>query len=84
MTARLLTDRALAEYLSLPLTSARKVAAGRVMLGGRVRWDRIALDAWLDEMQGVTAQLPANENPTPADEALARFLEGQRHAPRRP
>lgn len=84
MTPRLLTDRAVAEYLSLPLTTARKVMAGRVVLEGRVRWDRSALDAWLDGMRGVAAPSPANTNLTGPDAALAQFLADTQNAARRP
>lgn len=81
---RLLDQAAAAEYLSMPLAVVRRLATGRVRIDGRVRWDRLALDAWLDEQRGVKAELPANENLTEADAALARFLETSRHAPRRP
>ena len=81
---RLLDQNAAARYLSLPLAAVRRLAAGRVSIDGRVRWDRVALDAWLDEQRGVRAQSPANENLTDADAALARFTEASRHAPRRP
>lgn len=83
MTARLLTERAVAEYLSLPLTSARKVLAGRVVLEGRVRWDRRAIDAWLDGMRGVRTDGAANTNLTGPDAALAQFLAGSQDAARR-
>jgi hypothetical protein len=81
---RLLDQAAAAAYLSLPLAAVRRLGAGRVRIDGRVRWDRVALDAWLDEQRGLRAQSPANENLTEADAALARFTEGPRHAPRRP
>lgn len=83
MSPRLLNASAAAAYLSLPVQAVQRLAAGRVMIDGRTRWDRIALDAWLDEQRGVRVQSPANENPSPADAALARFLETARHAPRR-
>jgi hypothetical protein len=83
VTPRLLTDKAVADYLSLPLTVARKVMAGRVVLGGRVRWDRLALDTWLDEMRGARAQSAANSNMTGPDAALAQFLAGSQDAARR-
>lgn len=83
MSPRLLTERALAEYLSLPLTCARKVMAGRVMLEGRVRWDRLALDAWLDGLRGGAPQSPANTNASGPDAALAHFLADTKNAARR-
>jgi hypothetical protein len=84
MTPRLLTDRAAAEYLSIPLTGVRKIMAGRVLLDGRVRWDRLKLDAWIDGLGGGASQSHANENPTGADAALAQFLADQKNASRRP
>jgi hypothetical protein len=83
MTPRLLTDRGVADYLSLPLTSARKVMAGRVVVEGRVRWDRVALDAWLDAQGGKTPPAPANTNLSGPDAALAHFLAGSQDAARR-
>lgn len=71
MSPRLLTDRGVAEYLSLPLCRARKVMAGRLVLEGRVRWDRVALDAWLDAQRGVAASSAANTNTGGPDAALA-------------
>lgn len=84
MLPRLLDAAAAAAYLSLPVTAVRRLAAGRVMIDGRVRWDRVALDAWLDEQRGASVQSPANENTSQADAALASFLATARHAPRRP
>lgn len=82
--ARLLTAEAAAVYLSLPVAAVRRLAAGRVVLDGRARWDRLALDAWLDErFRPAPAALPANENASEADLALARFLEAQPDAARR-
>jgi len=83
MSPRLLDLASAAAYLSLPLAAVRRLAAGRVVIDGRARWDRVALDAWLDEQRGGRVLSPANENPSPADAALARFLETARHAPRR-
>lgn len=84
MTPRLLTDRALADYLSLPICRAAKVAAGRVLVEGRIRWDRLAVDAWLDAQRGVTPPAPANTNLSGPDAALAQFLDGSQDASGRP
>lgn len=80
MNPRLLTERALADYLALPLTSARRVMAGRIVLEGRVRWDRVALDAWLDAQRGVAPSSAANTNLSGPDAALAQFLAGTQDA----
>lgn len=84
--ARLLTAEAAAAYLSLPVAAVKRLAAGRVVLDGRVRWDRMALDAMLDAaFRPPAPSRPANENASEADLALARFLEAQpdaaRHSP---
>lgn len=83
MTPRLLTERDAAAYLSLPVAHMRRLPAGRVVLDGRVRWDRLELDAWLDGLRGALPQSPANQNTSGPDAALAQFLADQDHAPRR-
>ena len=83
MSPRLLTERAAAEYLSLPLAAMKRLQAGRVVLDGRVRWDRLALDEWLDGLRGLKPQSPANQNASGADAALAQFLADSQDAARR-
>lgn len=83
MTPRLLDQSAAAAYLSLPVSAVRRLEAGRVMIDGRTRWDRVALDAWLDERRGLAPQLPANQNLSDADAALERFRQAKNRAPRR-
>ena len=83
MSPRLLTERAVAEYLSLPITAVRKVMAGRLVLEGRIRWDRQALDAWLDAMRGGAPSSVANTNLSGPDAALAQFLADTQNAARR-
>ncbi len=81
---RLLTEQAAADYLSLPRASMKKVAAGRTTIAGRVRWDREALDAWLDEQHGTGAKMPDPPADDSPDAALLRFAERFEDAPRRP
>lgn len=76
---RLLSEDQAATYLSMPRKAVRRMTVGRVMIDGRVRWDREALDAWLDAERGVPVHFPANQPMTEADHALARFLEAQGH-----
>lgn len=84
MTPRLLDAKGAAAYLSLPVAAVQRMLEGRVTIDGRVRWDRVALDAWLDGRPPSAAlSPPANQNDTDADLALARFLAPSRHAPRR-
>jgi hypothetical protein len=83
LAPRLLTEQAAAEYLSLPKAAMKLVRAGRTAIAGKVRWDRLALDAWLDEQRGVVAQLEPVGEDTP-EAALDRFLDRRdQDAPRR-
>ena len=81
---RLLTAEDAAAYLSLPVAAVKRLLDGRVVISGRTRWDRCALDALLDGRAPDAALMPANSNETEADAALARFLATPRHAPRNP
>jgi hypothetical protein len=83
MTPRLLTERAAAEYLSLPIAAVRRLTEGRVTIAGRVRYDRLVIDRWLD---GEPAPAPsaANANETASGQALARFKQSHPHVARRP
>lgn len=89
MTApRLLTEGAAADYLSIPLASVRRLEFCRVSLDGRVRYDRAALDRWLDgeglaPKVGAPTGLASNENQTSGDNALAAFLANHPHVARR-
>lgn len=76
MAPRLLDEDGLAGYLNLPLATARRILAGRVAIAGRIRWDRHAVDAWLDEQSGLAAKSAAIPDEDSADAALARYLEG--------
>jgi hypothetical protein len=79
VTPRLLTDRAAAEYLSMPIASVRRMQEGRVEINGRVRWDRVKLDEMLDgDRPAVAKSRPSNDDDPEA--ALDRFLEDQGHA----
>ncbi len=73
---RLLTLEEAAAYLSLPLATTRKLGIGRINLGGKLRYDRLTLDAYLDERQGRLATVGADETP---EAALAAWKK-QRHA----
>lgn len=84
MTPRLLTADLVAAYLSIPVAAAKRMTVGRTLIDGRVRWDRLAIDAHLDGAPAPGVLSPANSNDTEADAALERFLEAQRHAARRP
>lgn len=80
---RLLTEAMAAEYLGgLPIAAMKRVQVGRVTIAGKLRWDRFALDAWLDALRSGAPQsppIPAEDSP---DAALARFLARQQGAER--
>ena len=73
MTSRLLTLAQVAEYLNIPKTAVKSIPRGVVTICGRVRWDRVALDAWLNEVAGCAAPEAPREEQTP-DEALAAWI----------
>ena len=85
-TPRLLDDRAAAAYLSLPVAALKRLRQGRVLIDGRVRWDRLALDAWLDgQAAGVAPMAPAAVPAVLQDDAetaLDRWIADQRHVAR--
>lgn len=83
LTPRLLTAADAASYLSLPLSSFQRLGIGRVQLGARVRYDRMALDDWLDEQRGRAPVSMHTQSEDDADAALARFSHGLQRASRR-
>lgn len=80
---RLLTDAEAADYLSLPQAAMRRIMSGRVLIDGRIRWDRRALDAWLDRESGLSVSDVQHERNT-ADEAFDEYIAGAQRAARRP
>lgn len=84
LTPRLLTDRGAADYLSIPLASVARLDVGRVSVDGKLRFDRVAIDRWLDgEPAPAKVSAPLNENVSEADTALAAFKQSHPHAARR-
>ena len=77
---RLMTIDQAAAYLAIPMAELRRLGIGRVHLGTKVRFDRVALDAHLDALRGVT---PGSSNDDEAEAALARFNQRGSNAPRR-
>jgi len=53
MTSRLLTLDEAAAYLAIPKAAVKRIPVHPVNVGGRLRWDRVALDAWLDKAAGL-------------------------------
>lgn len=75
---RLLTKEQAAEYLGeIPVEEFVRQGVGRVPVGRYVRYDRFAIDAWLDRVSGLipnsaTPAAAKAEEDTP-EAALARF-----------
>lgn len=75
---RLLTKDQAADYLGeIPVTEVVRQGIGRVPIGQHIRYDIRAIDAWLDELSGLSAKSPVAANTAdeiaPAEAALARF-----------
>lgn len=80
ITPRLLTDKQAADYCSLPLRTFIKLGIGRVRLGAKVRFDKIALDIHLSRLSGVEAPAevaPADDDP---EAAIRRFMSTRANA----
>ncbi len=73
MTSRLLTLDDAAAYLAIPKAAVKRIPVHPVNVGGRLRWDRNALDAWLDEEAGLRAPPPPSTGTTP-DDILDQWL----------
>jgi predicted DNA-binding transcriptional regulator AlpA len=75
---RLLNADQAAEYLALKTRHALgRVPVRPLKIGALVRWDRRALDAWLDEIAGFTVSSPAGSLMAAGDdpeEALKGWL----------
>jgi hypothetical protein len=71
---RLLNDEAASDYLALPRAAMKRLTQGRIIIDGKVRWDRLALDVWLDGFAGLTAPAVASSNQNDAEAALERFI----------
>lgn len=82
MSPRLLTEEQAAEYLNVPRAEINRRGIGRIRLGIRTRYDRLALDAWVDAQRSDGSTLAADEEETP-EAALERIVERERHAARR-
>lgn len=82
-TPRLLPAQDAAAYLNLSVAAFERLNLGRVSLGTKVLYDRIAIDRHLDVLAGLAAPSP----PTPADNDAEAAFERSRpaihHATRR-
>lgn len=82
LAPRLLRAADAAAYLSLPVAVFQRLRIGAVQLGRATRYDRVALDAYLDQLGGLSANSDVQQ-PDEAEAALARFHAHTRHAARR-
>lgn len=64
---RLFDERQAAAYLSLPVISLKRLTCARVVVDGRLRWDRRALDAWIDQQTGLEVVTTSPDQPQDAD-----------------
>lgn len=76
---RLLTLEQAAAYLNVPMAEVRRKGVGMVRFGSRVRYDRAALDGWLDAQRGVAPESSALDDDSP-EAALERFTRNSPHA----
>lgn len=80
---RLLTAREAATYFRLSVVQFERLHVGRVCFGAKVLYDRVALDAYLDGLNGLKSQsAPIADNDPEA--ALDRFNQRFASAARRP
>lgn len=90
VTPRLLTADEATAYMGVKSRhSLDRVPVRPVRIGGRVLWDRLALDAWLDGLAGLLPTVPptaANDVQTDPDAALKAWQaeHGSNAAPGRP
>jgi len=74
--SRLMTLDAAAAYLCIPKAAVKRLPVHPVNVGGRLRWDRNALDAWLNEEAGLQPPPQSSTGSTP-DDALEEWLTDQ-------
>jgi hypothetical protein len=72
LAPRLLTSEQVAAYLTLPLAEVARLTVGRLLIGTRLRFDRVALDEYLDARLGRVAESPPPAQNDP-EAALERF-----------
>ena len=83
LTPRLLSAAEAAAYLNISARAFVRLGVGRVRLGVRILYDRVAIDAWLDGLSAVDSRFDSRPSDDP-EAALARFLAREPDAARRP
>lgn len=76
LAPRLLSDAEAAAYVGVPLKAFRRAPIGRVIVCGKARFDRFAIDAYLDNLSGLAPKSPPSVAEDDAEAALARFTAG--------
>lgn len=71
---RLLDEAEAAAYLEVPVKAFRREPIGRVVVCGRVRFDRFAIDAYLDNLSGLAPKSVLSTGEDDPEAALARHL----------
>lgn len=76
---RLLKEDEVADYLGdIPVAEVTRQGIGRVLIGRYARYDRFAIDAWLDARSGLAPATESMNIPEDdAEAALARFQAGR-------
>lgn len=80
---RLMTAKEAAAYFHLPVTQFERLGVGRVCFGPKVLYDRQALDAYLDGLNGLRRDSATFADNDP-EAALGRFNQRFASAARRP
>ena len=73
LPSRLLTADEAADYFKLPKKAFERLNVGRVPLGTAIRYDRCALDAYLDDLAGLARSSAAPSADNDPEAALDRF-----------
>lgn len=81
--ARLIPAKEAAAYLSLPVKALERLGIGRICLGTKVLYDRVAIDRHLDALTGAPSPSPAPADNDDAEAAFERSCPNIRHAARK-
>ena len=79
---RVLKVREAAAYLSISVAELKRFNVGRIHFGSSVRYDKNALDAYLDEQSGLTSRHATHIPSDDAEDAFDRSVPALPNAPR--
>ena len=74
---RVLTASEASYYLGLPVAAVRRMRIGEIRLGAAIRYDLKAIDLYLDKANQLSS---AGDSDSPAEAALAKFVQDSEHA----